>query len=359
MKTLEFRNDALWLLEQTRLPGEEILLECRDYRQVADAIRRLAVRGAPAIGLAAAYGTVLAAQSLAGSSPPAFKAGMNEAISVLASTRPTAINLFWALDRMKIVLGENREATPVDTADALLAEAHRMRDQDEASNRKMGAFGAELIADGSQVLTHCNAGALATGAFGTALGAVIAAHAQGKQVHVWVDETRPLLQGARLTAWELSQNRVPYTVITDSMAGHFMAQGKVDLAVVGADRIAANGDTANKIGTYAVAVLAHAHHLPLYVVAPTSTIDMGTTCGDAISIEERNADEVNSFRGERITPSGARVANPAFDVTPARLITAIVTERGIVRQPLHEGLARIMHDVSTRASRLTPGDRSA
>lgn len=341
MKTLEFRDGSLWLLDQTMLPLEETTIECRQYGQVADAIRHLSVRGAPAIGLAAAYGAVLAAQSLseAGTTRSQFDAGMEEAFGVLAATRPTAVNLFWAIERMRDVWRTHGDESAGAIAGCLLAEADEMLRADEEINRRMGRHGSSLISDGANILTHCNAGALATGAFGTALGIVFAAHEQGKRVHVWVDETRPLLQGARLTAWELHQAGIPYTLITDSMAGHFMARGRIDLAVVGADRIAANGDTANKIGTYTVATLARAHDLPLYVVAPTSTIDLATPTGGEIAIEERSADEVAGFRTLRVAPVGACVANPAFDVTPAHLITAIVTEQGITRTPFVEGLA--------------------
>lgn len=342
MPTLEFRDGSLWLLDQTELPLEEIMIECRGYRDVAEAIRRLSVRGAPAIGLAVAYGAALAARSLAaeGASGERFRRGIEEALATLAATRPTAVNLFWAIERARGIIARHEWEDPSTIADYLLAEADTMMREDETANRQMGEHGASLIRDGANVLTHCNAGALATGAFGTALGTVIAAHEQGKRLHVWVDETRPLLQGARLTAWELEQAGIPYTLITDSMAGHFMAQGRIDLAVVGADRIAANGDTANKIGTYSVATLARAHDLPLYVAAPTSTVDLDTPNGKAIVIEERAPAEVTGFRGVQVAPRAARVANPAFDITPARLITAIVTEQGIVRSPFEEGLAR-------------------
>ncbi len=343
MKTLEYRDGALWLIDQIELPHNPVLIECRGYQQVAEAIRRLSVRGAPAIGLAAAFGVALAAQSLAaaGSSGEAFDAGMATAVKTLRSTRPTAVNLFWALSRMEQVR-RNAGSDPGVVAGALLAEAGRMLVEDERINRAMGEHGASLIPDGANVLTHCNAGALATGAHGTAVGAILSAHEQGKRLHVWVDETRPLLQGARLTAWELEHASIPYTLITDSMAGHFMARGRVDLAMVGADRVAANGDAANKIGTYTVATLARAHDLPFYVVAPTSTVDLDTPTGAAIEIEERAAEEVTSFRGIRVAPERATVANPAFDVTPARLISAIVTEHGVVRDPYSSGLADIV-----------------
>jgi methylthioribose-1-phosphate isomerase len=343
--TLEFRDGSLWLLDQTKLPLETTFLECRDTATVAEAITSLRVRGAPAIGLAAAFGAALAAQRLAGSglSDAQFRVGVSAAAAQLAATRPTAVNLFWALERVRKVLEASVGRSPDWTAAALLAEAHRMLIEDAACNRAMGLHGAELIPDEANILTHCNAGALATGAFGTALGVIQAAHDQGKRVHVWVDETRPLLQGARLTAWELEQAGIPHTLITDNMAGHFMQRGEIDLAIVGADRIVANGDGANKIGTYGVAVLAHAHGLPFYFVAPTSTVDLSTLDGSRIPIEERNPEEVTAFGGLRTAPLGTRAANPAFDVTPARLVSAIVTERGIVRAPYIEGLRAALH----------------
>lgn len=339
MNTLEWRDGALLLLDQTRLPAEAVMLECREHQTVAAAIERLSVRGAPAIGLAAAYGVVLAALEFAGCRHEDFIAELEGAMDRLAATRPTAVNLFWAIVRMREVLQACRDRSPAEITDALLAEAHRMLREDETANRRMGAYGAQLLPDGANVLTHCNAGALAAGAYGTALGVIRAAHEAGKQIHVWVDETRPLLQGARLTAWELAEAGIPFTLITDNMAGHFMSRGDIDLAVVGADRIAANGDTANKIGTYSVAVLAHAHDIPLYVAAPTSTVDLSLPAGDRIPIEQRRPDEVTSIRDARIAPPGVRVANPAFDVTPARLIAAIVTEQGVIHDPYGEGLA--------------------
>lgn len=340
MKTLEWRDGALWLLDQTKLPLEVVGVECRDHRVVASAIETMKVRGAPAIGLTAAYGVVLAARELAGAGPEAFHRGLEDATRRLAGTRPTAVNLFWAISRMRDLVVANRNLPPTEIADLLLAEAHRMLREDEAANRRMGEYGARFVPDGANILTHCNAGALATGEYGTALGVIRAAHEQRKRVHVWVDETRPLLQGARLTAWELQEAGIPFTLITDNMAGHFMSRGEIDLAVVGADRIAANGDTANKIGTYSVAVLAHAHQIPLYVAAPTSTVDLSLSSGDRIPIEQRCPDEVTAFRDARVAPLGSQVANPAFDVTPSRLIAAIVTEQGVIQDPFRDGLAQ-------------------
>jgi methylthioribose-1-phosphate isomerase len=338
--TLEYRDGSIWLLDQTRLPLETVFLECGDIETVAEAITSLRVRGAPAIGLTAAFGVAMVAVQLADErgSQSDFRAGIAAAAAELAATRPTAVNLFWALERMRAVLDAWNGASAHEIAECLLDEASNMLAEDEADNRAMGQHGAELIPDGANILTHCNAGALATGAYGTALGVIQAAHEAGKRIHVWVDETRPLLQGARLTTWELRAAGIPHTLITDNMAGHFMRRGQIDLAMVGADRIVANGDGANKIGTYSVAVLAHAHDLPFYFVAPTSTVDLTILEGSHIPIEERKPDEVTSFKGVRTAPEGTHVANPAFDVTPARLVTAIVTERGVVRAPFAEGL---------------------
>src|ERR687885_1046053 len=351
MKTLEFRDGELWLLDQTRLPLETVPVVCRDDHEVADAIMQMKVRGAPAIGLAAAYGVVLAARSLASSGIAGEEliARLEEAMERLRRTRPTAVNLSWALARMHETIRANADAGPTELADRLLAEANRMLHEDEEANRNMGRLGAALVPDRANVLTHCNTGALATGAYGTALGMIRAAHEQGKRIHVWVDETRPLLQGARLTAWELTEAGVPCTLMTDSMAAYMMAQGRVDAVIVGADRIAANGDGANKIGTYGLAVLARAHNIPFYFVAPTSTIDLATPSGAQIPIEERNPAEVTTCGGVRVAPEGIAVANPAFDVTPARLVTAIVTEQGLVRPPFEEHLAHVVARAAQRA----------
>jgi methylthioribose-1-phosphate isomerase len=350
MKTLEFRDGALWLLDQTRLPLDVVAVVCRDDHEVADAIMQMKVRGAPAIGLAAAYGVVLAARSLASSciAGEELIARLEETMERLRRTRPTAVNLSWALDRMRESIRANADTDPTELADRLLAEANRMLHEDEEANQSMGRLGAELVPDRANVLTHCNAGALATGAYGTALSVIRAAHEQGKQVHVWVDETRPLLQGARLTAWELKEAGVPCTLLTDSMAAYVMAQGHVDAVIVGADRIAANGDGANKIGTYGLAVLARAHNIPFYFVAPTSTIDLTTPSGAHIPIEERSPTEVTICGGARVAPEGIAVANPAFDITPARLVTAIVTEQGVVRPPFQEHLARVVARAAQR-----------
>jgi methylthioribose-1-phosphate isomerase len=336
------------LLDQTRLPHETVFLTCTTYQEVAEAIRRLSVRGAPAIGLSAAYAVVLAARELSSAPrPPEFARGMEQAIQALRSTRPTAVNLAWALDRMRGVIHAHAGLESKDIAVQLEEEAGRMMLEDFQANVEMGRYGADLIPPGAQILTHCNSGALATGGFGTALGVIQTAHTQGKNVHVWVDETRPLLQGARLTTWELAQAGIPHTLITDNMAAHFMAGGKIDMVMVGADRIAANGDGANKIGTYGLAVLARAHDLPFFFVAPTSTVDLNTENGAGIDIEERSHHEVTSLQGVRTSPVGTVAANPAFDVTPARLVSAIVTENGIVTAPFEAGLrAAVQQSVS-------------
>ncbi len=335
-KTLWWSKDRLVLIDQSRLPGELIALECRDYREVARAIRELRVRGAPAIGVAAAFGLALAARASRATAVEELRADLSEAAATLRATRPTAVNLAWAIGRTLGVLDGQTDVAPA--REAVLAEAQRISDEDEAMCRAIGRHGAELIPDGARILTHCNAGGLATVSYGTALGVIRAAHEQGKRIHVFVDETRPVLQGARLTAWELARDGIPLTLITDNMAGHFMRRGEIDLAVVGADRIAANGDVANKIGTYTVAVLAKEHGLPFYVAAPSSTVDLSTPSGEDIPIEERRPEEVTELAGRRVAPPGVRAANPAFDVTPARYVTAIITEKGVVRPPFDAGL---------------------
>ncbi len=330
--TVEWKNGAVRLLDQSRLPEHVEFLDCRDYRAVADAIRELKVRGAPAIGVTAALGVALGAQAVSATEFPAFARALLPICDHLAATRPTAVNLFWAIDRMKKTLASLSMQTVTAVKAALLAEAQAILDEDIALCKAMGQHGAELIAHGQTVLTHCNAGALATAGYGTALGVIRAAWEQGKKIQVIADETRPVLQGARLTAWELMQDKIPVTLITDNMAGSLMRQGKIQLCVVGADRIAANGDVANKIGTYSVAVLAKAHGIPFYVAAPYSTIDLKTKTGADIPIEQRNSLEVTTIHGSQpIAPAGVAVYNPAFDVTPAELITGIITERGVFK----------------------------
>jgi len=336
--TVEWRDGAVRLLDQSRLPESVEFLDCREYETVVRAIRELKVRGAPAIGVTAAMGVALGAQAVKTSVWNEFETAVLSICDQLAATRPTAVNLFWAIERMKRKLVELRNQSVISVKAALIAESQVILDEDIALCKAMGRHGAELIKDGQTVLTHCNAGALATAGYGTALGVIRAAWEQGKQIRVIADETRPVLQGARLTAWELMQDKIPVTLITDNMAGALMRKGSIHLCVVGADRIAANGDVANKIGTYSVAVLAKAHRIPFYVAAPYSTIDLKTNSGDEIPIEQRSPTEVTSIHGSHpVAPSGVDVYNPAFDITPAEYITGIITERGVF-QP-HE-LAR-------------------
>ncbi len=330
--TVEWKDGAVRLLDQRLLPNDVRYLDCRDYHAVGEAIRELKVRGAPAIGVTAAMGLALGAQSLDATDSHAFLKGLRAIGDHLAATRPTAVNLCWAITRM-LRMAEQAQDKPISVIkQALIEESQRILDEDIAMNRAMGRHGAALIKSGQTVLTHCNAGALATAGYGTALGVIRAAWEAGKKISVIADETRPVLQGARLTAWELMQDKIPVTLITDNMAGALMRQGRIDLCVVGADRIAANGDVANKIGTYSVAVLAKAHGIPFYVAAPYSTIDLSTRSGADIPIEQRRGEEVTTlYQGRRVAPEGVTVLNPAFDVTPARLITGIITERGVFK----------------------------
>lgn len=347
---IRWAGGHLELLDQTRLPREETWLRCTTPEDVADAIRRLAVRGAPAIGVAAAYGLVLGMARRGGEAPEALRRRFEEVSALLGGTRPTAVNLRWALERGRRVFQEalSREgAGGADVEAALLAWARDLHAKDVETNRRIGEHGAELFAAGDRVLTHCNAGALATAGYGTALGVIRAAWERERLGQVWVDETRPLLQGARLTAWELRKLGIPHRLVTDSSAGSLMTRGLVDRIVVGADRIAANGDTANKIGTYVVAVLAQRHGVPFYVAAPLSTVDPETPTGAEIPIEERAADEVTDVFGTRIAPDETAAANPAFDVTPAELVTAIITEVGVLRPPYEETLARALARAGT------------
>ncbi len=328
-KAVDWRDGRAVLLDQTRLPGEEVYLELSGWREVAEAVRTMRVRGAPAIGIAAAYGIALAARAANAA------AEVERACRELSEARPTAVNLSWAVERMRRV-AENTK--PDELFKTMLAEAERIAEEQDAADRAIAEAGAALLPAACRVLTHCNAGGLATYAYGTALGVIKEAHRQGKIAFVWVDETRPLLQGARLTAWELQREGVPMAVICDNMAGHLMAMGEVDAVVTGADRIAANGDTANKIGTYALAVLAAYHHLPLFIAAPLSSVDLAVAAGSDIPIEERDADEVTCLGGNAVAPAGAAARNFAFDVTPAELISAIITERGVVRPPFGPAL---------------------
>ncbi len=324
------------MIDQTRLPREETYVTCTDYKQVAEAIRSMVIRGAPAIGVAAAMGIALGMQQAESA------AEFDEICDTLARTRPTAVNLFWAIERMRRLYSE-LQARPIEEIRAkLVSEAQQIRLEDIAINECIGRNGAPLIPDGKSVLTHCNAGALATAGYGTALGVIRAAVASGKKIDVFADETRPFLQGARLTVWELQHDNIPATLITDNMAGHFLHSGRIGCVVVGADRIAANGDVANKIGTYSVAVLAKENSVPFYVAAPISTLDLSLTNGDQIPIEQRAAEEVTHVQGVPVAPDGTTVENPAFDVTPNRYVTAIVTERGVARPPYVESLRKLV-----------------
>ena len=330
------------MLDQTRLPAEVLYRTCRTAGEVADAIRSMVIRGAPAIGVAAAMGIALGMKDCAESASPELRLRMERLSTLFASTRPTAVNLFWAIERMKRTFEASKGEGAKAVAAALTAEALRIRDEDLEINRRMGRNGEPLVPDQARVLTHCNAGALATAGFGTALGVIRAAVEKGKKVQVLADETRPFLQGSRLTAWELSQDGIPVTIITDSAAGHFLSRGEVDLAIVGADRIAANGDVANKIGTYTVAVLARENGVPFYVAAPLSTLDLSLPSGDLIPIEERDPEEVKRAGDITVAPEAARARHPAFDVTPARYVTAIITEAGIARPPYEESLRALL-----------------
>jgi methylthioribose-1-phosphate isomerase len=338
--TLTWTPDGVCFIDQTRLPLEENYVLAATYEQVADVIVTMVVRGAPAIGVTAAYGVALGAQHTLAKTTQEFAPEFEKICARLASTRPTAVNLFWAIDRMKALFAKllNSGTPLVQVQKKILEEAHAMYEEDIAACKTMGAFGGKLLPEEGGVLTHCNAGALATCGYGTALGVIRSAVEQGKRIHVYADETRPFLQGARLTAWELMADGIPTTVICDNMAASLMRTGKISAVVVGADRIAANGDTANKIGTYNVAILAKEHGIPFYVAAPWSTIDRATPDGEAIPIEERSPVEVTHHAGKQLTPHGVGVCNPAFDVTPAKYISAIITERGVLRAPYTESL---------------------
>ena len=338
-RTIEWRDNKVVMIDQTRLPGEEVYNEYTDYRSVAEAIRGMIIRGAPAIGVAAAMGIALGSREIIADTFESFFQQLNNVCDVMAKTRPTAVNLFWAIERMKRVAVENRDKDLNILRDILKNEAIRIEEEDLEICRAIGRNGAALIAENATILTHCNAGGLATAGYGTALGVIRAAHEAGKNIQVFADETRPWLQGARLTCWELMKEKIPVTLISDNMAGFFMSKGEISCCVVGADRIAANGDTANKIGTYSVAVLARENNIPFYVAAPTSTFDLSLASGNDIPIEERHAREVTHLQGYPLAPEGVHVRNPAFDVTPARYITAIITEKGVVTRPFRERTA--------------------
>ena len=329
-RTIEWRDNKVVMIDQTRLPGEEVYNEYSDFQSVAEAIRGMVIRGAPAIGVAAAMGIALGARDIIADTYETFSRQLANVCDLMARTRPTAVNLFWAIERMKRVAEANRDKDLAAIREILKEEAIRIETEDLAICRAIGRHGAALIKEGATILTHCNAGGLATAGYGTALGVIRAAHEAGKNIRVFADETRPWLQGARLTAWELMKDGIPVTLIADNMAGWFMKKEEIDICVVGADRIAANGDTANKIGTYSVAVLARENNIPFYVAAPTSTLDLAMASGDEIPIEERHAREVTHMHGFPVAPEGVKVRNPAFDVTPARYIAGIITEKGVV-----------------------------
>lgn len=341
MDTMRWVGNTLELLDQTKLPHAVEYVCCRTCEDVAGAIKTMQVRGAPAIGAAAAYGMVLGALTLNDRSKEDFFTGIARIAAALAATRPTAVNLFWAINRIRAKAEANADKDVTEITRILTVEAGKIFAEDVEMNRRIGQYGNELVPPGANILTHCNAGALATAGYGTALGVIRAAHEAGKNIHVYADETRPLLQGARLTAWELMQDKIPVTLITDNMAGYLMRLGKINLAVVGADRITANGDVANKIGTYTVAVVAKENNVPFYVAAPASTIDLALAAGDDIPIEERDHREVVEVSGQGVAPEGVKVFNPAFDVTPHHLIKGIITDRGIVYPPFEDNLKKI------------------
>src|SRR5579872_6565156 len=349
IQTLEWTDNGVRFIDQTKLPTEEVYVTCTTHEQVADVIRNMVVRGAPAIGVAAAMGVALGVSNSTAESTGDLKRDLDQICDLIGKTRPTAVNLFWAIRRMQEKFERIRIRPIPQIKRDLIEEAQRMHAEDIAANQAMGRHGATLMPSTGGVLTHCNAGALATAGYGTALGVIRAAVEQGKKIHVYADETRPFLQGSRLTAWELMKDGIPTTVISDNMAGAMMKQGKIGAIVVGADRIAANGDVANKIGTYTVAILAKEHNIPFYVAAPISTVDLETSDGSKIPIEQRNTKEVTHIGGRQMVPDGAQIENPAFDVTPANYVTAIVTERGIARAPYGESLARL----STQATAVT------
>jgi methylthioribose-1-phosphate isomerase len=339
IKTIEWKNDRVVMLDQRLLPHREVYRVCRDYQQVAAAIRDMVIRGAPAIGVAAAMGVALGALK---APQKTFDREFERILSSLAKTRPTAVNLFWALQRMRQIYSEKRSQGVDVVKRALKEEAQKIYQQDIAANKQLGKFGASLLRNTKKIMTHCNAGALATAGYGTALGVLRALKDSGKEFEVFVNETRPFLQGARLTAWELCKEKIPATLITDSMAGYLMQRGKIDAVVVGCDRVAANGDVANKIGTYSVAVLAKENGVPFYVAAPVSTLDLTLKSGDEIPIEERDSKEVTHLYGKQMAPHGIPVRNPAFDVTPSRYVTAIITENGVASPPYEDSLKKML-----------------
>ena len=343
IETLRWVEDHLEMIDQRILPADFQYISYNSALSVADGIRSMVVRGAPAIGCAAAYGVALEALNFQDASVDEFSKGMEQAFKILLESRPTAINLFWAIDRMRSKMNENISLTPKEIANTLLSEAHEILNEDIEINRKMGSFGAELLPDGARVLTHCNAGALATAGHGTALGVIRSAVEAGKKISVIADETRPFLQGARLTAWEMVQEDIPITLISDNMSGHLMSCGEIDAIIVGTDRVAGNGDVANKIGTYMVAVLSKRHNIPFYVACPLSTIDRSISSGSDIPIEERPIDEITGYRDYQWAAEGVSVRNPAFDVTPADLVTGLITEKGVIFSPTTEKINNLFN----------------
>ncbi|MGV7220027.1 MAG: S-methyl-5-thioribose-1-phosphate isomerase [Nitrospinales bacterium] len=341
VKTIEYIDGVVRMIDQTRLPLEKVFVDCKSVDDVGHAIKTMVIRGAPAIGVAAAMGVSLAAESIKADNFEKFFTELEIKCNQLAKSRPTAVNLFWAIERMKKVAKDNSSLSLPDLKARLKKESVDILNEDVAANKNIGDHGQTLVQDGNSILTHCNAGALATAGFGTALGVVRASVNEGKNISVFANETRPFLQGARLTAWELKEDNIPVTVITDNMCGHIMKNKRIDLVVVGADRIAANGDVANKIGTYMVAVLARENNIPFYVAAPISTLDLSLKSGDEIPIEERSGDEVLSIGGQRIAPEGVAAAHPAFDITPNHFITAIITDKGIAKNPYTETLKKL------------------
>jgi len=344
MRTIEWKEGKVFLIDQRKLPLKFEIINCSTYQEVAEAIKKMKIRGAPAIGVAAAFGMVLAAYSSKAKNYERFIKDMEEAKNCLAHTRPTAVNLFWALDRtMKsITVTTQRDVNLLKLKDIILREAKNIEQEDVEINKTMGRYGSLLIKDGDNILTHCNAGALATVDYGTALGVIRTAFEDGKKIHVYIDETRPILQGARLTAWELMQDKIPFTLITDNVAGFLMLKNKVNLVIVGADRIALNGDVVNKIGTYSLSVLARENSVPFYVTAPISTFDLSLKSGEDIPIEERDPKEVTHILGKQIAPTGVKVFNPAFDLTPNRYVEAIITEKGIIRKPYEKNIKLVV-----------------
>ena len=341
IKTLEFKDDILYLIDQRKLPTKYEIFECKTYKEVDFAIQDMVVRGAPAIGATAAYGVVLAAKEFINEDKDEFYEKLDKAMNILNESRPTAVNLMWAIQRMRDLVEENKDLDPKKTYEKILDEANKIYEEDIKTNKTMAKYGNEVIKEGDTILTHCNAGALATAGYGTALGVIREAHYTGKNIFVYADETRPRLQGGKLTAWELVQEGIPAKLIADNVAATLIRDGKIDLIIVGADRIALNGDTANKIGTFMLSVVAKAYNVPLYIAAPISTIDFDIESGDEIEIEERSSEEVTHMNGMRIAAEGIDVYNPAFDVTPHENIAGIITEKGIIRPPFKENIMKL------------------